>query len=226
MLNVFTRLWLTGVTRQIMSGRFLTGHMKRDVSLNQSTLYRFTLENHANISNLNQIKTIGGFRVVIEKMRKSIMIQYRRCQRFQHAARSCFSGFRCVQCVAPHELGQCPRLANNRLPIQCCLCTTARFNNTNHTWVPVISLGRSTRHFSIISVLSSGRMPILDQPIPAQLWLAICHPISKRTTYLTESMPTLRTIAVPTPSTVTQALPRNGRGSKRKLRTLAFQFQL
>lgn len=96
-------------TNIIQVARFFTGHMKRNYTDDQVKLYRFTLKAESNITGLSQIKSINGFRVVIEKMRKSTIIQCRRC-RFQHTANSCSFQYRCVQCVSNHT----PELSTKR----------------------------------------------------------------------------------------------------------------
>lgn len=93
--------------------RFLTGQMKRGGDVNQAVLYRFTLDAKVNESSLLQIKSINGYRVTIEKMRKSVVIQRHRCQRFQHTFKSCSFEYRCEQCVVKHGPGLCPRTTNN-----------------------------------------------------------------------------------------------------------------
>lgn len=122
-----------GILSATECGRFLTGHMKRAENANTTVLYRFTLSPGADVVSLSQIKSINGFRVIIEKMRKSIVIQCHRCQRFQHTAKSCAFEFRCVQCVTKHGWGVCPRTVNKKLPLQCCNCVGAGFKNVNHT---------------------------------------------------------------------------------------------
>lgn len=133
--SITAALGQIGVTSTSITSvsRYFTPFMKRNYNDEQYKLYRFTLKANTNISNLNQIKSIAGFRISIEKMRKSTIIQCHRCQRFQHTAGSCSFHFRCVQCVTTHAPGQCPRKSNNGLPIQCCNCTTAGISNNNHT---------------------------------------------------------------------------------------------
>lgn len=66
-------------------------------------------------------------------MRKSTVIQCKRCQRFQHSTSSCSFNYRCVQCSNNHGPGECPRIKNTKLPLQCCNCVTAGLKNINHT---------------------------------------------------------------------------------------------
>lgn len=122
-----------GILGGVDCSRFLTGHMKRTADVNQTVLYRFTLDAKANESSLLQIKSINGYRVTIEKMRKSVVIQCHRCQRFQHTANSCSFEFRCVQCATTHKPGVCPRTVNKKLPLQCCNCVSAGLKNANHS---------------------------------------------------------------------------------------------
>lgn len=124
-----------GINSEIDCIRFITSHMKRsiDQNPNQSILYRFTMSHQESTAGLSSIKLINGFRVVIEKMKKSAVIQCRRCQRFQHTANQCSFNYRCVQCVTIHNPGQCPRAVNKKLPLQCCNCIAAGFKKSDHT---------------------------------------------------------------------------------------------
>lgn len=122
-----------GLKGPVEISRFYSGYMKRNYDSDQTALYRIIVGNSDNIAALTGIKVINGFRVVIEKMRKSAVIQCRRCQRFQHTASSCSFKYRCVQCVTVHGPGDCPRLTNKKLPLQCCNCTAAGFKKSNHT---------------------------------------------------------------------------------------------
>lgn len=133
--NITAALGQIGIASACITGvsHYFTPYMKRNYDDEQYKLYRFTLKSNTNISNLIQIKSISGFRINIEKMRKSTIIQCHRCQRFQHTAGSCSFEFRCVQCVASHAPGQCPRKSNDGLPIQCCNCTAAGIAKNNHT---------------------------------------------------------------------------------------------
>lgn len=79
------------------------------------------------------IKEIGPFRVRIEKMKPSEIVQCRRCQRYQHTAAGCGFAYRCVQCVTVHLPGACPRAANKSLPLGCINCYCARLKHDTHT---------------------------------------------------------------------------------------------
>lgn len=122
-----------GILTAIDCGRFLTGHMKRGGDAINTVLYRFTLPPNTDVTALAQVKRINGFRVTIEKMRKSAIIQCHRCQRFQHTAKQCSFEYRCVQCTSAHGPGCCPRKVNNKLPIKCCNCAAAGLKGVNHT---------------------------------------------------------------------------------------------
>lgn len=122
-----------GIVGQIEITRHLTGHMRRNLNAEHNVLYRFVIGHDENISGITGIKSINGFRVVIEKMRKSTVIQCKRCQRFQHTTASCSFNYRCVQCSNHHAPGECPRLKNDKLPLQCCNCVAAGYKNFNHT---------------------------------------------------------------------------------------------
>lgn len=133
--HITQALTSVGIQSDVECNRFITSHMKRssEQNPNQSTLYRFTINHQETTAGLSSIKTINGFRVVIEKMKKSAVIQCRRCQRFQHTANSCSFNYRCVQCVTPHNPGQCPRTLNKKLPLQCCNCSAAGLKKSDHT---------------------------------------------------------------------------------------------
>lgn len=114
--------------------RYLTGLMKRNEADQQNALYRFTLDGNRDLSNIPSITNINGFRVKIEKMKKSTVVQCRRCQRFQHTAGSCSFNYRCVQCSSNHEPGGCLHQNNKNLPLQCVNCISAGIKkNTNHS---------------------------------------------------------------------------------------------
>lgn len=122
-----------GVVGNIECCRHLTSHMKRNMNDKQSLLYRFTIDPANNTSTISKINTIGGFRVRIEKMQKSLITQCRRCQRFKHTAKSCAFDYRCVQCTHQHQPGECPRLTNKKLPLQCVNCTEIGIKNNAHS---------------------------------------------------------------------------------------------
>lgn len=96
-------------------------------------LYRFSLATNADFKILDKIFSINGFRINIEKMKKSVVIQCHRCQRFAHTARTCAFRFRCVQCVDTHNPGECPRTTNKNLPLQCINCFSSGLPNNNHS---------------------------------------------------------------------------------------------
>lgn len=56
-------------------------------------------------------------------MKRSAVIQCRRCQKFAHTANGCQFIYRCVQCATSHDYGSCPRAANKNLPLACVNCT-------------------------------------------------------------------------------------------------------
>lgn len=79
---------------------------------------------------LLDIRTIGYSRVRIERMKKSSVIQCHRCQRLHHTTGQCNFDYRWVQCKSPHQYGNCPRAANQNLPIN---CAEDKLNDEDHT---------------------------------------------------------------------------------------------
>lgn len=110
-----------GIVGDIQVRRFITAGMKRNADT-ASALFAVFVGPNVDDGNIYQIKKIGSFRVVIEKMNKSSVIQCHRCQRFKHTTNQCNYQFRCVQCITVHEPGKCPRKTNNNLPIGCVNC--------------------------------------------------------------------------------------------------------
>lgn len=111
----------------------MSGHMKRSGYKQSNVLYRLVVDAGHDITTILSINNINGFQVKLEKMNKSTIVQCRRCQRFQHAAKSFFFHYRCVQFAGNHQPGCCPRIANKKLPLQCINCVTSGFKNINHT---------------------------------------------------------------------------------------------
>lgn len=60
-----------GYSGDVEIQRHLTGHMKRNEGESQNALYRFTLCGNQDFSGLANITNINGFRVKVEKMKKS-----------------------------------------------------------------------------------------------------------------------------------------------------------
>lgn len=113
---------------------FETPHMKRNTDGNkQPSLYQIVLDGDANIQLLESIKAINGIRISIEKMKKTSILQCHRCQRFNHSAGQCHFGYRCVQCIGQHQPGQCPRITNKNLPVQCINCACSNIKENGHT---------------------------------------------------------------------------------------------
>lgn len=110
--------------------RYITGTMRK--AENASQLYRVVVSD-ANLNAIKTINKINGIRVVIEKMKKSSVVQCKNCQRFQHTARSCSYNYRCVQCDIIHQPGCRPRKSNAKLPIKCVNCVVGGFKNCSHT---------------------------------------------------------------------------------------------
>lgn len=122
-----------GVVGNFIVKRYVTGNMKRNPE-KSAVLFAVITEADAIDGNLCEIKQIGSFRVNVQKMKKSSVIQCRNCQRFNHTANQCSYAYRCVQCTGNHGPGVCPRKLNANLPVGCINCKAAKFNQfSGHT---------------------------------------------------------------------------------------------
>lgn len=122
--HIGTAITAIGITGNIQINRHLTPYMKRPDNNVSAVLYQVILDHDANVALLDGIKTINGFRVKIEKMKKSSITQCRKCQRFQHSSGQCAFDYRCVQCVSSHLPGriQNPKpsgLSDHNMPKHC-----------------------------------------------------------------------------------------------------------
>lgn len=121
-----------GICGNIEIKRFMTGHMRKNQD-KYMPLYQIVFDADVTDSNIGNIKQVNSFQIKIEKMKKSGVAQCKRCQRFLHTASSCSHSYRCVQCVAKHQPGQCPRANNGNLPLACINCKEAGLNAMGHT---------------------------------------------------------------------------------------------
>lgn len=121
-----------GITDGIQINRYTTGNMKRNPD-SAPVLFSIIVEPEIDDSRICDIKRVGSFHVIIEKMKKSSIIQCRRCQRYNHTAGQCRFRYRCVQCIVDHAPGQCPRKQNQNLPLGCVNCHAADTTHTDHT---------------------------------------------------------------------------------------------
>lgn len=122
-----------GIIGDCQIKRHITGNMKRNPE-NAASLYAIIVGANTNDKNIGNIKQIGSFKVNIEKMKKSGVVQCRKCQRFNHTANQCNFEYRCVQCTKKHPPGACPRKSNSNLPIDCVNCLAAGFTqHSGHT---------------------------------------------------------------------------------------------
>lgn len=112
---------------------FTTPHQRHNPDARRSALYRLTVGGEINDQLLVDIRTMGMFGVRVEKMKKSAAVQCHRCQRYNHTTGQCHYEYRCVQCVADHPYGTCPRRANESLPIGCINCFDEKLNHAGHT---------------------------------------------------------------------------------------------
>lgn len=114
--------------------RFATGHMKRNANPNAAAIYQITCDHTASDETMGAMKRIGSFSVRVEKMKRSAIIQCRRCQRFAHTATMCAHACRCVQCTnVIQEVGCCPRAKNKNIPLGCVNCKAADLPHSGHT---------------------------------------------------------------------------------------------
>lgn len=117
-----------GIEGDIVVKRFVTGKMNREPD-GAPVLFSIIVGPELNDKNIHDIKRIGTFHVVVEKMKRSSNIQCHRCQRFQHTAGQCHFKYRCVQCISVHDPGMCPRKSNKNLPLGCVNCYGANLPN-------------------------------------------------------------------------------------------------
>lgn len=122
-----------GVAGTITINRFETPHMRRNPNTNANPIYRAIVPHDTIDASIASVKTIGCFRVRIERMKPSNVIQCHNCQRYDHTASNCAFKYRCVQCVGAHLPANCLRNANKSLPIGCINCHSAKLDFTGHT---------------------------------------------------------------------------------------------
>lgn len=122
-----------GLTGNYEIGRFETSYQRFHPSNDRLSLYRVTVGASTDDSLLLNMRTIGYSRVRVERMKKSTVVQCHRCQRLHHTTGQCNFTYRCVQCIVPHQYGDCPRVTNKNLPIGCINCADAKLNHADHT---------------------------------------------------------------------------------------------
>lgn len=131
--GIFNALSTVGIREEITVSRFVTGYMKRNPDAEHTLLYQVIISGDQDDSRLVEIKSINSFHVRFERMKKSSIIQCKRCQRYSHTAGTCGYFYRCVQCTLVHQPGECPRMNNEKLPIGCINCKGHKMNYRGHT---------------------------------------------------------------------------------------------
>lgn len=93
--------------------RHTTGYMRKNNI--QSKIWHLVLAPKTDTKILFNTKNIGYHIVKYEFMKKPEITQCKRCQRFNHAASSCFLPYRCVKCAGEHQPGECPLNTNDNI---------------------------------------------------------------------------------------------------------------
>lgn len=91
--------------------RHITGYIRKNKI--QPKIWHLILQPNTDTSILFKKRNIGHHIVRYEYMKKPEITQCKRCQRFSHAASSCYLPYRCVKCALQHEPGQCTLNNNN-----------------------------------------------------------------------------------------------------------------
>lgn len=123
----------TGIDADIEISRFITAYERFNPNKNRAPLFKLVVPSSVDERLLLGIRVIGYCGVRIEAMKKSGIIQCRKCQRLHHTTGQCNFNYRCVQCVSGHEWGACPRRDNKAIPIGCVNCMEAKLDHTQHT---------------------------------------------------------------------------------------------
>lgn len=74
-----------------------------------NTLYRVTLANAQNLSEVRKIKHLLQFIITWEKYRSKKVTQCYHCQNFGHGMRNCSNSSHCVKCLEPHLTEDCTK---------------------------------------------------------------------------------------------------------------------
>lgn len=77
---------------------------------------------HENNKRVKEIKVIYNQRVIVEDpLRKTTVVQCKRCQQYGHSKNNCMRPYRCVKCAGAHNTTMCTTDANT--PAVCTLCS-------------------------------------------------------------------------------------------------------
>lgn len=85
--------------------RHTTGYMRQNNVAPK--IWHLILKPNTDTKVLFNKRNIGPYIVKYEYMRKPSVMQCKKCQRFNHAASSCFMPYRCVKCAGDHGPGNC-----------------------------------------------------------------------------------------------------------------------
>lgn len=85
--------------------KHITGYMRKNQV--KSNLWHVILQPNTDTKALFGIKVIENAIVKFEFLKKTSIIQCKRCQRLFHSASNCNLPYRCVKCTKSHEPGQC-----------------------------------------------------------------------------------------------------------------------
>lgn len=91
--------------------KFETGYMRKNNIT--SNIWQITLQPKTDTNTILNIRYIEQWSVKWELMKKQLITQCRRCQRFNHSASNCTLPFRCVKCTNNHKPGECTLNTNN-----------------------------------------------------------------------------------------------------------------
>lgn len=130
---ITTALQSLGLNDNFDVSLFQTAYQRYHPTASRSPLFRVIVGADINDQLLLDIRTTGFFGVRVEKMKKSVAVQCRRCQRLHHITGQCHFNYRCVQCTVAHEHGKCPRAGNQAIPVGCINCFDAKLIYTGHT---------------------------------------------------------------------------------------------
>lgn len=131
--DITETLRAAGISGQIEVSRFFTPFMKRNHGSESAPIFQIIAPHDVSDQAIADINQIGCFRVRIQRMKPSSVIQCHRCQQFGHTSSNCSFLYRCVQCTGAHNPGCCPRNTNKQLPIECINCKAGGLNEFNHT---------------------------------------------------------------------------------------------
>lgn len=105
-----------------------TGYMRKNNI--KSNLWLILLQPNTDTKELFKIRSIDHAIIKFEFLKKPVLIQCRRCQRFNHSASNCCLPYRCVKCTDLHEPGQCKSNKNkNKFKPKCVNCQGAHTAN-------------------------------------------------------------------------------------------------